>query len=487
MNNPTKEQEDIYAAVKSGEESLLVQAGPGCGKTSTALYTMEAGRPGYRMALAFNKTIATEMAHRAPSSVTVQTSHASGLAMLKSRFRSQVNPRSPWSKESKAYKVIQRVFPSKFSDKFGEIAAMMTRGMDQLGYGADEEAGTSPSEWVEILLDSTFENNERTQIAERLPRALDEYCQETATVSFADMLILPLRYNLEPHFPQTQLWVDEFQDWSPTQIALAAKHVGPHTLVYGFGDDFQSIYAFRGADIHAGRRFMEAFNCKTMPLTQSFRCPQAVIELAKRRNPNLRARLDAPMGVIRHLDDKIKWTDITPDPTDTMVICRYNGPLFSVGLRFLAEGHPVRVSSNLPNALKQIIRSLKTDDMTLFKERLEEWFSSQLEFAGENTGLQGQVAEKYGALVSLFTHSDSVPDMLANIDRLTRGSEGPLLSTVHKAKGLEAQRVILLESRALLPPGQVDPRYADDQVGLEQEWNCWFVAVTRSKHDLYFA
>ena len=478
----TPQQHAICEAVADGDRSIVVNAGPGCGKTSTSVMTMSNSGYGYKLALAFAKDIAETLRAKAPPGVTVKTSHSAGLGLLKPRFKSRVSSLSPYSKGSKHYRIVQRIFPNKFSDHFGPIAAALTTGQDLMGYGY--VGGHDPADWMDIVADIPLEADDRREVAARMPKALQATMSDTSEVTFSEMLVMPLAYDLRPQFPQNRIWGDEVQDWSPTQLELARRMGSDRTLYYGFGDRFQSIYAFRGADIHAVDHFAETASAHPMPLTTSFRCPARVIELARSRNPDLTVPDGTPDGLIDTL------TRVRPDDCDddTMVICRLNAPLFSLGMRFLAEGRSVRISTNLGGTLKSIIRGLKTSDMTLFSERLELWFRDQMDYANGSPHLEGAANDKYAALRAVANRSSDVDDMLNNIDKLTKGSTGPLLTTVHKAKGLEAPRVILLKSHFLTPAGEpYTGSHALTQDEVEQEWNIWFVAITRTMSELFFA
>ena len=72
--------------------------------------------------------------------------------------------------------------------------------------------------------------------------------------------------------------------------------------------------------------------------------------------------------------------------------------------------------------------------------------------------------------------------MLDSIDKLFNDKiEGAIkLATIHKSKGLEAQRVLILD-RGLIPS-----RYATQDWQLEQENNLMYVAITRSMDYLGF-
>ena len=57
----------------------------------------------------------------------------------------------------------------------------------------------------------------------------------------------------------SHILVDEFQDTNKLQYAWLCLFAGPHASVFAVGDDDQSIYAFRGAEVGNMRRLMADF------------------------------------------------------------------------------------------------------------------------------------------------------------------------------------------------------------------------------------
>ncbi len=75
------------------------------------------------------------------------------------------------------------------------------------------------------------------------------------------------------------LLVDEFQDTSPLQIGLVTALRGPETRLFTVGDEFQSIYAFRGADLESFReqRELARERASVLALSGSFRSTPPVV------------------------------------------------------------------------------------------------------------------------------------------------------------------------------------------------------------------
>ncbi len=78
------------------------------------------------------------------------------------------------------------------------------------------------------------------------------------------------------------LLIDEFQDTSPLQVTLVRSLCGPETRLFTVGDEFQSIYAFRGADLESFRAERERIRERlgdgaVLPLSGSFRSDPTIV------------------------------------------------------------------------------------------------------------------------------------------------------------------------------------------------------------------
>jgi DNA helicase-2/ATP-dependent DNA helicase PcrA len=79
----------------------------------------------------------------------------------------------------------------------------------------------------------------------------------------------------------TCIVVDEIQDFTPLMMCILKKIVGPETRLLAIGDEDQSIYAFRGADIDNAVRFTEHFpESKVFQLAVNRRCKNNILNVA---------------------------------------------------------------------------------------------------------------------------------------------------------------------------------------------------------------
>jgi ATP-dependent DNA helicase UvrD/PcrA len=131
----------------------------------------------------------------------------------------------------------------------------------------------------------------------------DAMCQREGVVDFAELLLrsyellsnhAPIREHYQRRF--SHLLVDEFQDTNVLQYRWLRLLAGPHTAVFAVGDDDQSIYAFRGANVANMQHFERDFGSTELPvrlvkLEQNYRSHGHILDAANALIRNNRARL----------------------------------------------------------------------------------------------------------------------------------------------------------------------------------------------------
>ena len=131
----------------------------------------------------------------------------------------------------------------------------------------------------------------------------DAMCEREGAVDFAELLLRSyelLRDNaaLREHYQRrfAHLLVDEFQDTNELQYRWLRMLAGPETAVFAVGDDDQSIYAFRGANVANMRHFERDFGKPGAPiavikLEQNYRSHGNILDAANALIRNNRSRL----------------------------------------------------------------------------------------------------------------------------------------------------------------------------------------------------
>ena len=146
-----------------------------------------------------------------------------------------------------------------------------------------------------------FGDEDSLAMAETLRRRYDTALKACNAVDFDDLLVLTLRL-FEKHPEALEqcrtryryVMVDEYQDTNAPQFELVRALTGEHRNVCVVGDDDQSIYGWRGADVTNLLNLEEHFpGVKVVKLEQNYRSTNIILEAANaviRNNPRRRAK-----------------------------------------------------------------------------------------------------------------------------------------------------------------------------------------------------
>ena len=499
---PSRYQEDIFHFCVAGQGDGLIVAAAGAGKTSTLIEAAQLLRADKTLFLAFNRSIADELRARlANSDIDVLTVHGLGYRTIckqlgeavidKRKYRRLVRdwidarftrPRkaidvtpAPTSRGSHPH-VIR---PEQLRDWYAALEALVNVTRLTLTNPADVNAlwelarrfGVHASGAIMPGVYDVLEEGVRT-------------AQQTVQVDYTDLLWLPHRLRLRPQRYKHVL-VDEAQDLSAAQLALAMDARARGGRMLFCGDPHQSIYGWIGADPEAYARIKTATQAVELPLSICYRCPRSHIALAQTLVPTIEAHDDAPAGTITLLEDTELLDHVRPGD---LVICRKTAPLIAWCMRLIAHRLPARVRGReLGQELTALARKLAP---LVPWHRLPEAIAAyeEIEVAQllrEDVDAEHIIAvqDRCAALLVCFRSfgGRSVDALCAEIDRLfADNGDVVALSTIHRAKGLEAERVFVLEANTLPLRWQ---RQRPDQ--LQQELNLLYVALTRAKQDLF--
>ncbi len=271
---PTQEQIKIYEEIENTENHVVINAGAGTGKTTTIVSASQ--RINCNAAfLAFNKSIATELAERLPSNVEAKTFHAFGFAAIRNAgLRTKVNNR-------KCHYIVQELLGKDcYTAPITKLVSLVKGSMID---GKDVAS-------IRKLIDEyniSFESyREEEQAIQAIPSILTLCKTQTYHIDFDDMIWLPLVNNYPlPHYDM--VFVDEAQDFNEMQRELIVRVVNGGRCII-VGDRNQAIYGFRGADSNSISRFIDRLTVESdrditeLPLSISWRCPKSVVAEANR-------------------------------------------------------------------------------------------------------------------------------------------------------------------------------------------------------------
>lgn len=143
-------------------------------------------------------------------------------------------------------------------------------------------------ETFEARLGTALENNEQSRILVRLWRDYEQRCRQVSGIDFDDILVYAARMldedpdiavRLADEF--RYLMLDEYQDTNPVQMKIMDSIAQHHKNIFVVGDEKQSIYGFRGADISVILSFKKRYpEARQVNMVRNYRSDPAVITAA---------------------------------------------------------------------------------------------------------------------------------------------------------------------------------------------------------------
>lgn len=331
-------------------------------------------------------------------------------------------------------------------------------------------------------------------------------------IDFTDMLWITfnkLKYdNWEvPYWAlYTNIYCDEVQDFSNIQLnflKFIKRTKGRYVFI---GDFHQAIYNFAGANAQAFNQIPKMFApVETFDLPICYRCAKSHLSRVNREYgiPILPCD-DAPMGFVKTID-KNKISEYAK--AGDMVISRKNKWIAEVVLDLARNGTPIFIEDkDMVAAIKRQILSSKCTSVGTLEKFLQKVISNYnkklFEIVSKNVREGGHEEERLEAMAEtnskidntsflleilegyLENHasSDSVSKFSNFIDKLLNTIPSPncvRLCSIHKAKGLEATNVFVLNEAKI----NYDFRNSKEQN--IQEKNLSYIATTRAKEGLY--
>lgn len=470
------QQEAIFEAVKEPSAAILVQACAGSGKTTTIVEAMRfaGGRPVF---LAFNKSIQTELAKRIPLG-EAKTLNSLGFGSCRQKMPGM-------SLEVKKNSIhLEKVWPTigLSSDQFRQhgYAAGRLMGMAKnLAVGIEGYMPITVETFANIAEAQflTFPEDIQDSILLAISTAYSESILNQDIIDFDDQLFYPCYYNWPlPSF--SDAFVDECQDLSPIQHLLLEKLGDQGTRIVAVGDRYQAIYGFRGASHSSMDDLKALFSMSELPLSTTYRCPLSVVAEAQKYCPTIFARDGAPFGSLLSVDqDPTTWQG-----DNHLILCRNNAPMFRAIMRHVRAKTPVRVLSNFLESFQGFIRSFKVSTTKQLRPRLDSWYERERAKAEEDEqwGKLAGIEDRYETLCVIMQGFDGVGELLDFLKSLSSGTRGPIFSTIHKSKGLEAASIHLLR------PDLLPSKWAFGEAAQRQEANLSYVAITRAQESFTY-
>jgi superfamily I DNA/RNA helicase len=298
--NPEQQQ-----AALATEGPVLVLAGAGSGKTRTLVYRIAhllRGRgvdPRRILAVTFTNKAALEMRERVAKvvgkeakGVLLSTFHSLGARIVREHAEKVGLP-----KGFAIYGTGDQVAVVK-AVMLEEVHVVATKGDDAYDY---KRVLFQISDWKNRLIDpveaarevaagpvkGSREDDYAVLAADVYPR-YEQSLRAAGACDFDDLLVLPvrlLRDSIEAREGYWRRWqyimIDEYQDTNGAQLEMARLLAGPQKNLCVVGDDDQSIYAWRGADVRNILDFERHFpGAQMVVLDQNYRSTQRILDAA---------------------------------------------------------------------------------------------------------------------------------------------------------------------------------------------------------------
>lgn len=490
---PSKYQQDIFDFIQHGNGNLVINALAGSGKTSTIVNAVKL-IPSTCNALfiAFNKEIVKELEKKLAGvkNVQVKTLHSLGLLMIRRNLGTNIEI-DEYKYRTFIKKNIKQLSSADFDKMTTKLMQQYTDNVIQLCDLGRYNLAQCEKDLLQVSArhDIPIIDDECNAVLNVMKWGREN----TTSIDFTDMVWLPYELTLNPIGLQYDyIFIDECQDLNAAQRELFLRCFRRGTRFIAVGDKKQAIYSFAGADAESFAKLQNLPNTTTLPLPISYRCPKKVVNLANQFVDTMECREGAPDGEIVH---NVSIKDIHDGD---MVLCRTKMPLIKLYMRYLRMGVKSYVRGQdiglnllrMVDKTEQIVLnvSLQKDGVfarlydDLFEERNRLMIKRGMDL--EDATLSNQIMNKYDSIKALeilaegLTSARDLHDRIENV--FAESADGVCLSTIHKAKGLEANNVYIL-CKTLMPS-----RLATQDWEKEQEQNLMYVAYTRAKYKLGF-
>lgn len=309
-------------AVLQTDGPVMIIAGAGSGKTRVLTYRIahlirKGTEPFKILSLTFTNKAAREMRERIEAvvgpeakNVWMGTFHSIFARILRQEAETIGYPQSFTIYDSDDSKsLIKAILKEKNMD-----VKMYKPGMMLSRISAAKTNLVTPKDYRgnEDLLEKDRQNR-RSRFHE-LYSAYQDRCYKAGAMDFDDILVNTF-YLFKNHPKATYKWqhrfkyvmVDEYQDTNHVQYMITRRLAAVNQNICVVGDDAQSIYAFRGANIQNILNFTRDYpDCKTYKLEQNYRSSKNIVNAASSVIKNNEKQLDKKVWTQNDTGDKIK-------------------------------------------------------------------------------------------------------------------------------------------------------------------------------------
>ncbi len=369
--------EEQYSAVCHRDGPLLILAGAGSGKTrvitTRIAYLIEDGISAYNiLAVTFTNKAAAEMRERAvdviggrPKFLTISTFHSFCMRVLKGDI------------DRLGYK---RNFTIYATNDVYILLRNILRELKVKSLNYDEKLfAWYIDKWKNQLLEPNeiTPTDDTMSIALRCYALYQEYLKAYNAVDFNDLINLTIKLFI--NFPDVlekyqerfrYIMIDEYQDTNHAQYKLTTLLADRYKNIVVVGDDDQSIYAFRGADVTNILSFESDYHdAKIITLNKNYRSTKHILDTANavirnnnnRRDKNLTAVIGEgnPPEIVMNEDENEEADFVAKDILKNATINNIKYDEFAILFRMNAQSRLFEQAlrqNNIPYAVVDIFQ-----------------------------------------------------------------------------------------------------------------------------------
>lgn len=489
-----------WRKTRTGSANIVARAG--CGKTTSLIALVQdivANTDSNVFLGAYNKAIAAEISARLKA-LNIDWRRAEAGTMHSVGFRLWRRAASGVKVEEKKVHMIIDALATREGGIYLEAAPQIRAAVSlakQSGFGWVHAVDNEP-EWFNLFEHYGIELDEGLPLGEAVRACIavlrESHRTDREVVDFDDMISAPIVHNLIVRYPYDFVLIDEAQDTNVARRTLALRLMKPRTgRMVAVGDDRQAIYGFTGADSNAMELIRRELNSTVLPLNVTYRCPKLIVAEAQKLVPDITAHASAPEGELKH--EAYDGFDFSRFEKTDAVLCRNTAPLIELAYRLIGKKVPCRVEGrDIGKSLEKLARRWKVRSLEVLLGRLEKYLEREIakwtaKGREERAAAVEDQVESLRALIGVCMaeqkyHLEDLVELIGRMFGDTPQGEPQrmlTLSTVHKSKGREWERVFILRAREFMPS-----RWARKEWQQEQEQNLIYVAITRAKRTLIY-
>lgn len=297
MNLPELLNRSQCAAVEYNDGASVIVAGAGSGKTRVLTYKIayliEQGLPAHNiLALTFTNKAAREMKERIMRVVGPSLARALWMGTFHSIFSRILRTEA----ESIGYTPQFTIYDTTDSKNLLKtiIKEMSLSDKDYKPGAIQAKISMAKNHLITPQIYMSAGRNGEQDRRDHIPKFAEIYacycrrCREANAMDFDDLLVYTAflfkqRPDILEHYQERfqYILVDEYQDTNTVQHSIVMQLAAKHGRVCVVGDDAQSIYSFRGAEIDNILGFQKSFNpCRMFKLEQNYRSTQTIVNAA---------------------------------------------------------------------------------------------------------------------------------------------------------------------------------------------------------------